>query len=281
MTRAYGTFGNEDSFIHYFNRHGFDVYLMDWGKDHVFSLSGWSLDDLSNALETKAVIPLLKEYKVDSLNIFGICIGGLITSHMINKGLKKDKNYAKKFNKIAFYGSPILGSRDLGMARNFLQFYNMMKPFRNLLHYSGISLYTLDIILMQGTSNAMVELAWERFAEDGPRTLGEALMITSDDRWVPFAAFMDILEKAFSSKNEKKSFHFDGDVSNIHFFNLVGERDFLVMPSASIVEWNSTIPAQFASFDQHIFPGGHFVFLRPGFKDVKDKLAKWFVEKEN
>ena len=100
MTRAYGTFGNEDSFIHYFNRHGFDVYLMDWGKDHVFSLSGWSLDDLSNALETKAVIPLLKEYKVDSLNIFGICIGGLITSHMINKGLKKDKNYAKKFTSI-------------------------------------------------------------------------------------------------------------------------------------------------------------------------------------
>lgn len=40
MTRAYGTFFNEDSFIDFFNKHGFDVYLMDWGKETLFTLNG-------------------------------------------------------------------------------------------------------------------------------------------------------------------------------------------------------------------------------------------------
>ena len=103
-------------------------------------------------------------------------------------------------------------------------------------------------------------------------------MLTSDERWVPFAALMDILEEGFAAPKEKEAFHFDGDVSNIHFFNLVGEHDFLVMPSASIVEWNSPVPQQFASFEQMIFPGGHFVFARPGFKEEKEKLAVWFKD---
>ena len=80
MTRAYGTCCNSDNFIDHFNRHGFDVYLMDWGKDTLFSLSGWTLDHLADALNEKAIMPLLEEYKVDSVNVFGICIGGLITS---------------------------------------------------------------------------------------------------------------------------------------------------------------------------------------------------------
>jgi hypothetical protein len=107
------------------------------------------------------------------------------------------------------------------------------------------------------------------------------MMLSLDDRWVPFAAFMDILEEAFASNKEKEqeSFHFKGDVTPIHFFNLVGESDLLVMPSASIVEWKSGIPKQFASFEQVIFPGGHFIFAQPGFRNIKEKLAVWFTEK--
>jgi pimeloyl-ACP methyl ester carboxylesterase len=282
MTRAYGTFYNDDSFIHFFNRHGFDVYLMDWGKDAVFTLSGWTLDKLADALDEKAVRPLLAEYGVDNLNVFGICIGGLIASHLINRELKKDPGYARRFHKIAYYGSPILGARDLGIARTFLKFYQAMKPFRPAFEKTGISLFTLNLMLMHSTSSAMIEWFWQRFWEAGPKTFTEILMLTSDDRWVPFAAFMDILGEAFGSggAKEKPSFHFDGDVSNIHFYNLVGEHDFLVMPSASIVEWNSEVPGQFASFEQEIFPGGHFVFARPGFTDVKDRLAAWYTDEE-
>jgi len=282
MTRAYGTCFNKDSFIEFFNRQGFDVFLMDWGKESLFTLSGWTLNDLADAFDAKAVTPLLKDYKVDNLNVFAICIGGLITSHLINRELKKNKDYGKRFHKISYYGSPILGSRDLGMARSFLQFYETMKPYRPALEKTGISLYAMDMVIMQSTGISMMEWFWQRFWEAGPDTFTKALALTCDDRLVPFAAFMDILEGAFapSAGKEKESFHFDGDVSNIHFFNLVGEHDFLVMPSASIVEWNSSIPQQFASFDQVIFPGGHFIFARPGFQDVKERLAEWFAKDE-
>ena len=281
MTRAYGTCFNKDSFIDRFNRDGFDVYLMDWGKDAVFTLSGWTLDHLADALHEKAVVPLLKEYKTDSLNVFGICIGGLITAHMINRQLQKDPAYAKKFHKIAFYGSPILGARDLGMARSFMNFYRQMKPFRRALHNTGISLFALDMCLAQGISSAMVDWTWRQFEAEGQKTYSEMVTLTMDDRWVPFAAFMDILEAAFAGNkgDDPGAFHFTGDVSNIHFFNLVGDSDLLVMPSASIVEWDSPVPKQFASFEQHIFPGGHFIFAQPGFKDVKDALADWFADK--
>ena len=281
MTRAYGTFFNKDSFIDYFNNYGFDVYLMDWGKEHLFTLSGWTLDMLADALRDKAVNPLLEEYEVDDLNVFGICIGGLITSYLINREQKKDdRDFARKFHKIAYYGSPILGARDLGMMRSFMKFYQTMKPYRQSLNNTGISLSTLNLYIAKGTSSAMLEFAWERFWEDGPESFSKLVALTADDRWVPFAAFMDILETAFGSKieQETQSYQFDGNVSNIHFFNLVGDRDPLVMPSASIVEYGSPIPREFASFQQVIFQGGHFAFARPGFIEVKEKLAAWFTQ---
>src|SRR5208283_1233206 len=50
MTRAYGACFNDDSFIDIFNHHGFDVYLMDWGKDFPAAITGWRLDDLAGKL---------------------------------------------------------------------------------------------------------------------------------------------------------------------------------------------------------------------------------------
>jgi hypothetical protein len=280
MTRAYGTFFNKDSFIDYFNRYGFDVYLMDWGKEELFTLSGWTLDMLADALKEHALNPLLKEYEVRDLNVFGICIGGLIVSYLINREQKKDKEFAKKFHKIAYYGSPILGLRDLGMLRSFLKFYHDMKPYRKALNNTGISLNVLNAYIAKGTSRALLEFAWEQFWKDGPDSFSKLMMLTADDRLVPFAAFMDILEAAFglTTETDTQSYHFDGDISNIHFFNLVGNRDALVMPSASIVEHGSPVPWEFASFQQVIFDGGHFAFARPGFNEVKEKMAAWFAQ---
>jgi hypothetical protein len=279
MTRAYGCVSNRDSFVEYFNHEGFDVYLMDWGKDTLFTLSGWGVDQICDTLRDKAVLPLLKEYKTDSLNIFGICIGGMLAAHMINKNTQADKNFAKKFNKVAFYGSPILGARDLGIAKTFLNFYKQMKPFRKLMHDSGISLFTLDAYLMQGISKSLLEWSWEQFASEGQKTLTEMVQLTTDDRWVPFAAFMDLLEEAFekTQSEDGQGFHFKCDIKNIHFYNMVGDSDVLVMPSASIVEYGSTVPQQFASFEQDIFVGGHFIFAQPGFQKEKKRLAEWFA----
>ncbi|QWD59690.1 hypothetical protein [Polynucleobacter sp. MWH-UH35A] len=278
MTRAYGTICNRDNFVEYFNHEGFDVYLMDWGKDSLFTLSGWGVDKICDELRDKAVLPLLKEYKTDSLNIFGICIGGMLAAHMINKNMQDDPKFAKKFNKIAFYGSPILGARDLGIAKTFLTFYKQMKPFRKSMHETGISLFTLDAYLLQGISKSLLEWSWNQFAEEGSKTLSEMVGLTLKDRWVPFAAFMDLLEEAFEKTQveDGNGFHFKGNVKNIHFYNMVGDSDVLVMPSASIVEYGSTVPQQFASFEQDIFVGGHFIFAQPGFQKEKKRLAEWF-----
>ena len=279
MTRAYGTVFNRDNFIEFFNHEGFDVYLMDWGKDSVFTLNGWGVDQICDTLRDKAVLPLLEEYKTDSLNIFGICIGGMLAAHMINKNMQTDKNFAKKFNKVAFYGSPILGARDLGIAKTFLAFYKQMKPYRQAMHDTGSSLFTLDAYLMQGISKSLLEWSWDEFASEGNKTLTEMVQLTMDDRWVPFAAFMDLLEEAFerTQSEDGRAFHFKGNVSNIHFYNMVGDSDVLVMPSASIVEYGSSVPDQFASFEQDIFVGGHFIFAQPGFQKEKKRLAEWFA----
>jgi len=279
MTRAYGTVFNRDNFIEFFNHEGFDVYLMDWGKDSVFTLNGWGVDQICDTLRDKAVLPLLEEYKTDSLNIFGICIGGMLAAHMINKNMQTDKNFAKKFNKVVFYGSPILGARDLGIAKTFLAFYKQMKPDRQAMHDTGISLFTLDAYLMQGISKSLLEWSWDEFASEGNKTLTEMVQLTMDDRWVPFAAFMDLLEEAFerTQSEDGRAFHFKGNVSNIHFYNMVGDSDVLVMPSASIVEYGSSVPDQFASFEQDIFVGGHFIFAQPGFQKEKKRLAEWFA----
>ena len=242
-------------------------------------MNGWGVDQICDTLRDKAVLPLLEEYKTDSLNIFGICIGGMLAAHMINKNMQTDKNFAKKFNKVAFYGSPILGARDLGIAKTFLAFYKQMKPYRQAMHDTGISLFTLDAYLMQGISKSLLEWSWDEFASEGNKTLTEMVQLTMDDRWVPFAAFMDLLEEAFerTQSEDGRAFHFKGNVSNIHFYNMVGDSDVLVMPSASIVEYGSSVPDQFASFEQDIFVGGHFIFAQPGFQKEKKRLAEWFA----
>ena len=70
MTRAYGTYFNDENFIDYFTREGFDVYLVDWGTNDLFTLSGWTLDDVADTMEKEIIRPLLKDYGVDKLNLF-------------------------------------------------------------------------------------------------------------------------------------------------------------------------------------------------------------------
>jgi len=115
------------------------------------------------------------------------------------------------------------------------------------------------------------------------------MALSWDDRCVPFAAFMDLLQEAFASQGvqdstEEEQFHFIKPMDETYFFNLVGDRDSLVMPSASIVDWNSSAPDQFKKlnssepgFEQVIFPGGHFIFAQRGFRNIKERLAGWFA----
>lgn len=273
MTRAYGNHFNDNSFIEYFNKEGFDVYLVDWGKTSLFSLQGWTLDDLTDHFEKDVLNPLLAEYQADKVNIFAVCIGGAIVSALI----EKKKEVADKIHRLAYYGVPIIGTRDLGMEKTFRAFYQVMQPYRELMKSSGLSLFLLDSLILNSVSLGMLGWTWhEYFKESQNCSVQKIIQWTFDDRWVPFPAFMDIVQRGFIDNAYKHDFHIGENTSDIHFLNIVGDDDMLVKPSASIVEWNSTIPKRYLSFRQMILNTDHFMFARPGFEDEKEDIAKWF-----
>ncbi len=276
MTRAYGTWFNEDSFITYFNDEGFDVYLVDWGKSDLFTLSGWTLDGMADIFEKQVIDPLLDLYHVKKLNVFAICIGGLILTYLIN-----NRKYAvtDKLHRVAYYGVPNWGERDLGMAKTFRLFYELMDPYRDLFKNSGLSLFFLNMLILYSASPSMIDWSWGEYLKENKNgSLANIINWTLDDRWVPFSVIMDILEiSAILDWEEKHDYHFNGCTENMHFLSIVGMDDQLVSPSSSIIEWNSPIPGEFKSFQQMIIDTDHFMFSRPGFKQEKTTIAWWFA----
>jgi hypothetical protein len=282
MTRAYGTYFNEDNFISYFTKEGFDVYLVDWGKDSLFTLPGWSMDDIADVMEKQVMRPLLKQYKVEKLNLFCVCIGGAILSFMLNK----KPHLSDLVHRMSYYGVPILGHRDLGMEKSFNKLYHAMAPWQHLwfVKNSGFSLFFLDSLIMQSGSLSMLQWSWEEFFKERKgNSFMNTIYWTFDDRWVPVPALMGIMEQAFVDHKEqdtKKSFrHFHPrmNTAEIHFLNIVGQNDMLVKPSASIVDYESTFPDRFKTFEQMILDTGHFMFSEPGFTDVKEQISRWFA----
>jgi len=276
MTRAYGTWFNDDNFITYFNDEGFDVYLVDWGKSDLFTLSGWTLDGMADTFEKQAIDPLLDLYKVKNLNVFAICIGGLILTYLIN-----NRKYAvtDKLHRVAYYGVPNWGERDMGMAKTFRVFYELMDPYRDLFKNSGLSLFFLNMLILYSASPSMIDWSWREYSRENKNgSLANIINWTLDDRWVPFSVIMDILEiSAILAWEEKHDYHFNGCTESMHFLSIVGMDDQLVSPSSSIIEWNSPIPGEFKSFQQMIIDTDHFMFSRPGFKQEKTSIAWWFA----
>lgn len=281
MTRAYGTYFNEENFIQYFTEEGFDVYLVDWGKNSLFTLPGWTMDDIANVMENKIMKPLLKQYKVDKLNLFCVCIGGAILSYMLDK----KPELSDLIHRMVYYGVPVFGHRDLGMEKSFIKLYEAVAPWQNLwsVKNSGFSLFLLDSLILQSGSLSMLEWSWKEFFKlRSGGSFMKTVLWTFDDRWVPVPALMGIMEEAFVGKEEGKETskpyrHFSGDIktSDMHFLNIVGQNDMLVKPSASMVDYKSSFPDRFRSFEQLILDTGHFMFSEPGLTDEKEQIARW------
>ncbi len=272
MSRAYGTNFNDDNFIKFFNDEGFDVYLVDWGTSSLFSLSGWTLDNLADDFE-KLITSLLRLYPAEkTLNVFAVCIGGAILSYLIGK---KGKDVSDKIHRLAYYGVPIIGARDLGMEKSFKTFYEITQPYQAMLKNWGVSLFLLDSLILNSVSMSMLTWTWDQyFKENKNGSLANIINWTFDDRWVPYSALTDIIYQGFI--RHKHEFHI-AKKDNIHFLNIVGKDDMLVKPSASIIEWNSPIPQQYSSFKQMILNTDHFMFARPGFEPEKTAIAWWFA----
>ena len=276
MTRGYGNWFVDNNFIDHFIKQGFDVYLVDWGTSELFTLSGWSEDDLLNVIEIEIIDRLRKEYKVDKVNVFAVCIGGLLFSGLF---AKKGAEIAKKIHRLAYYGVPIMGARELGMQKVFAGFYEMMAPFKEMQPFksSGISLYFLDILLLMAGSSAMVAWSWDQFYKQNKNnSFLKITGFTLDDRWVPFRAFLDLLSHGVTPDSVKHQFHIDG-AEDIHFLNVVGVNDMLVKPSSSIIEYGSPVPREFKSFRQMILDAGHFMFCSPCYTEDKIEIAQWFA----
>lgn len=274
MSRGYGTVFNPDSMTQYYNEEGFDVYLVDWGLDTLYTLKGWSLDQLSHTLKDKVLLPLIQEYQVENLNLFAVCIGGVILSNL----LAIDPDSQNLLHRVAYYGVPIIGARDLGMEKTFVAFYQAVSPWAPFFPDVGISLFSLDPLLLYSSSLSMIQWTWKQYFEERTQNSFQNIIAwTLDDRWVPLKAFLDIIRLGFVPKKYPQDFHFEPVNFKIHFLNVVGKDDTLVKPSASIVEWNSLMPKMFLSFEQMILNTDHFMFARPGFVEEKKKIASWFA----
>ncbi|MFP4306578.1 MAG: hypothetical protein ACLFRG_01655 [Desulfococcaceae bacterium] len=101
-------------------------------------------------------------------------------------------------------------------------------------------------------------------------------MKTKPDGPAPFSAMMDVIENGFQAAEHPADFHFQPGTENIHFRNVVGDDDMPVKPSASIVEWDSTIPGRYRSFKQMILNTAPFLFVRPGFNAERREIAGGF-----
>lgn len=276
MSRGYGNWFVDNNFIDHFIKQGFDVYLVDWGTAELFTLSGWSEDDLLNVIEVEIIDRLLKEYKVDKVNVFAVCIGGLLFSALFEKSKAE---IAKKIHRLSYYGVPIMGARELGMQKVFAGYYKMMAPFKEMEPFksSGISLFFLDILLLKAGSSAMTTWSWQQFYKQNKNnSFMKIVGFTSDDRWVPFRAFLDLLSHGVTPESMNHQFHIDG-AEDIHFLNVVGVNDMLVKPSSSIIEYGSPVPREFKSFKQMIIDAGHFMFCSPCYTDEKVEIAQWFA----
>lgn len=274
MSRAYGTWFNDDNFIRFFNDEGFDVYLVDWGTSSLFSLSGWTLDDLLETLEYRIIDPLLDIYQVEKVNVFAVCMGGTFISYLI---AQRGEEVCRKLHRIAYYGVPIMGGRDLGVEKTFKTFYKLTEPYQWLLKDCGISLFFLDMLLLYSTSTSMLHWKWYKFFQENQNgSFFNILRWTYDDRWVPFSVLTQIIRNVFVSKGRYKRNHPPDVTADIHFLNIIGKDDMLVNPSASIIEWNSPVPSLYKSFKQMIVSTGHFLFARPGYKREKKEIALWF-----
>ena len=283
MTRAYGTCFNDENFIDYFTAEGFDVYLVDWGTTELFSLSGWTLDDISEVMEHQVIRPLLAEYGVEKLNLFCVCIGGAILSYM----LQKKPELGNLIHRMAYYGVPIFGQRDLGMEKTFQKLYKAVSPWQQFwpVKNGGFSLFFLDMLLLNSGSLSMLQWSWEEFFKERQNgSFLNTIFWTYDDRWVPVPALMQIMGNAFGDgsggdKEAETYHHFrtEVDTGEIHFLNIVGDSDMLVKPSASIVDYQSAFPKRFKTFQQMILRTGHFMFAEPGMNSTKEQISRWFA----
>ncbi len=277
VTRAYGNyFDKKSSLITYFNQKGFDVYLVDWGKPNsAFSLSGWGFKEMTHEMGV-LIDRLIEEYKVEKLNLFAICIGGILTGHLLST---TGDQYSKKIHRLGFYGVPLIGKRDLGVEKALTDFYYLTMPFHSILLGSGIPLNILNILLMKGISFTLLKWTWEQFLDDGVETFWKIILWVIDDRYVPYDVFREGVEIGFIRKDfvNTNLLKYNKARRDIHFLNIVGENDLIVKPSASIYEDKHYGPAMYKSFKQMIIKAGHFMFARPGFEEEKHEIANWFA----
>lgn len=289
ISRSYGLFLDEEhSMIPGFLKKGMDVYILDWGDPvTIFSgKNGWKIEDFRQAI-SRIIDLIAAKNKVSEINLFSICAGTILVFdyliHTPNPPIKK----------VLLNDAIIFGNRDLETCKTaelIGQTAGALEPFVRL---NPLTSYLWDNFelnmpfvnwnfIIPSTSPYMITWYHEKILkEDGWLQYMKIMTWGLDDRAFPWSVWYQIVSSAFGMDEEMVRANFNKIDKKVRFFNLVGDDDFIVKPSASLVvhDEDQNILAYFDH--QQIVDGGHFMFARKCNKvveDMKEQAAKWLSE---
>lgn len=241
VNRPYMTDLQENrSLIRNLLKQGIDVYLIDWGYPK--RNDQWlTLDDYINGYIDSCVDYVRQAHNLDSVNLLGICQGGVFSLCYATIHPKKVKNLITMVTSVDFHGTDGLLNTWIGCERDtpamdpdlmvdalgnvpgdFMNFgFLMLKPFE-----LNVQKYMSLIDIMDDPNQSANFLRMEKWIFDSPDQAGIA--------WSEFVKEFFIGNKLISGNLEIGGHKVNLKELKMPILNLYAEKDHLVPPASSI-----------------------------------------------
>lgn len=275
ITRGYAFIWGKDTLGQQLVDSGADVYLIDWGDDGISSNNGdnGAMDYVDRI---KVVVEAIKaEYKVEQINGFFLC-ASTVFAQLYFKQHKKD------FKRVGMYDALYYFNRDIG------QTYTIMftEPVTKFVekNFKEVSQYYVDyaFVLPSVSLFSLMYSNMKIVQESGLAAYMDFLRLANDDRWIPSNFWKDALEYMDQDTQgdiEAGLAHsFKGVEAEI--FNIVGDDDIIVKPSASIIGLDAPEELKKLVYKQKVLDTGHFCYARKceeKTEETKKELAEWLA----
>jgi polyhydroxyalkanoate synthase len=270
------------SVIRRFLNEGFDVYMIDWGTPTDVDRF-LTLDDYVNWYTNDCVDFIRTKHGVDSISIFGYCMGGTISVMFCAIHPEKVKNFIlmaapldfgadqgllKKWAQIEYFDPDKLVETVGNVPGEFLNFgFLLLDPVNNL-----YSKYLKFIDKVDDDEFVKMFFRMEKWINDGIPLAGEA--------------YREFIAKLYQENQlVKNQFHINGhhvDLNNIRMplLSLVAQYDHLV-PCESSMSFNDLVPSK--DKEMILFPTGHIGLSVSSATRAKlwPKVAEWLRQRSD